>query len=138
MFTKFCSSFILIAFSFFMFQSCTTKEYENRNEYFIDNQSSFDLRYKIEIDDTLTDVNILSGNNAEIYSEVLRGGSFSPNGYFESISEYIGSDIYLTRDSLSVQIEALKLNADEDLDWIEKNSGSVVNFTLTVTDEMLN
>jgi len=83
--------------------------FQSRNEYFINNQSSFDLKYSIEIDDMLTNIIILSGNNEKIYSEIVLGGSFSPNIYFESTSEYIGSDIFLKRDSLGLEIKVLKL-----------------------------
>lgn len=106
---------------------------------FIDNQSSYVLTYQLA--DPVIQIPI--GVETQITSESALGTSgLLPEWVFDNYADQEGKDIFLYRDSNGVAIEALQLNANDELIWIETGPGelgqpNVFHYTLSITDEMI-
>jgi len=146
---KFCLRFVLLltslVFMFMMtFSSCMIKETETGSYYLIDNQSSFELKYKPQSSGVINEIRVLSGETSEIDETVELGtDGRAPDEFFEIKAIDINEDVYLYRDSSGIEIKALQLNTIGILNWVEtlkgrNGDGNLFNYTLSVTDEMIN
>ena len=112
----------------------------SRSFYFIDNQSSLVLSYDMKLTFSHPDSTVVIpiGLSTEIQNESTIGTSgIDPADLFLELQVDHGN-IYLYTDSMGVRVEALQLNANPDLNWVEeKQGGNVFHYTLEVRDDML-
>lgn len=115
--------------------SCTTIDAEyDTTVYFIDNQSSYDLAFKVPGPYTV----IPRGVITKFYELKAKGGGYEPRAAFDP---ELNNDqkTYLYKDSPNGLTAALLVSRNKDLLWIEsKVDSDIFHYTLVVTDDMIN
>ena len=127
------------------FSQCIVNETESVSFYSVDNQSSVVLYYNIQLT-SLSSIEEIEINRGETV-EVGKTGELGSQGraadeFFAGRSNDLSRDIFLFRDSSGVKIVALQLNTEGILNWTQtltgpNGNGSLFDFTLSVTDDMI-
>ncbi|MEL7222290.1 MAG: hypothetical protein AAGJ93_13280 [Bacteroidota bacterium] len=132
-----------VLFSLFFLAACNNDDdlrvtFGTKNFYFINNSTSVDLSYQTNN----ANINIPSQETSMIGNIEISGGEdgYAPSEFFEDeISTNEEEDVFLYRNDNGINIEALKLSNNEQLNWIKTDiEDGVFHFTLEVTDGMIN